>query len=376
MISCKNRKVGIITLHGYQNYGNKLQNYALQEIVKKIGFDVETVIFCSPIVKKKNIVNIIGKLFIKDGHTKIFDRICKIIRYSLHRDLENKRIKAFKEFSNKYLLEMFYNYNNETLSYLSNKFDFFITGSDQVWNPIYINKLPIYFLTFCKPNQRLSYAPSFGKEVIPKEYENKYKVWLSEMKSLSVREKSGAKIIKELVGRDVPVLVDPTLLISKEHWLSIARKAPNRPDDNYILTYFLGKVSDETNKQIKDLSKKYKMKIIRLADLNDREAYVAGPSEFIDYINSASILLTDSFHGVAFSILFEKPFIVYERSGSSMYSRIETLLEIFNLRSREVRHIKNADDIFNIDYSHVAPILEAERNKALNYLREAFNIQE
>lgn len=196
------------------------------------------------------------------------------------------------------------------------------------------------------------------------------------MKSLSVREKSGAKIIKELVGRDVPVLVDPTLLISKEHWLSIARKAPNRPDDNYILTYFLGKVSDETNKQIKDLSKKYKMKIIRLADLNDREAYVAGPSEFIDYINSASILLTDSFHGVAFSILFEKPFIVYERSGSSMYSRIETLLEIFNLRSREVRHIKNADDIFNIDYSHVAPILEAERNKALNYLREAFNIQE
>ena len=98
----------------------------MQEIVKKIGFDVETVIFCSPIVKKKNIVNIIGKLFIKDGHTKIFDRICKIIRYSLHRDLENKRIKAFKEFSNKYLLEMFYDYNNETLSYLSNKFDFLL----------------------------------------------------------------------------------------------------------------------------------------------------------------------------------------------------------------------------------------------------------
>ena len=376
MKSSSNGKVGIITLHGYHNYGNKLQNYALQESIKKLGFDVATVIISLPREKRKHIVDKISKLFTIDGQKKIFNRICKLIKYYFNKGLEDKRIKVFKSFSNEYLLEMFYDYNNETLTYLANKFDFFITGSDQVWNPIYKNELPIYFLTFCRPNQRLSYAPSFGQATIPKEYEDKYRAWLSEMKALSVREESGAKIIKDLTGRDAPVVVDPTLLISKEHWLSIAKKASNRPDDDYILTYFLGKVSAETKKQIKYFSKKYKMRVISLADLNDKDTYVAGPSEFIDYINSASILLTDSFHGVVFSILLEKPFIVYERLGSSMYSRIETLLEIFNLRSREVRHIKNADDIFNIDYSHVAPILEAERNKALNYLREAFNIQE
>ena len=357
MKSSSNGKVGIITLHGYHNYGNKLQNYALQESIKKLGFDVATVIISLPREKRKHIVDKISKLFTIDGQKKIFNRICKLIKYYFNKSLEDKRIKVFKSFSNEYLLEMFYDYNNETLTYLANKFDFFITGSDQVWNPIYKNELPIYFLTFCRPNQRLSYAPSFGQATIPKEYEDKYRAWLSEMKALSVREESGAKIIKDLTGRDAPVVVDPTLLISKEHWLSIAKKASNRPDDDYILTYFLGKVSAETKKQIKYFSKKYKMRVISLADLNDKDTYVAGPSEFIDYINSASILLTDSFHGVVFSISLEKPFIVYERLGSSMYSRIETLLDVFNLKSREIRNIKNADDIFRIDYSRVTPTI-------------------
>lgn len=380
------KRVGIITLHGHYNYGNKLQNYALQETIKYLGCDVETVIICNGIKKTNKPYNItkkikeINNLSYREICEKIYNRIentisKKTMNY-LYKRLINERIIKFKDFSSQYLSEKFFQNNDNELKLLSKKYDFFIAGSDQVWNPAHGNKLDIYFLSFAKKNQRISYAPSFGVAHIPEGMKDNYITWLTQINYLSVREKTGAKIIKELTGIDVPVLLDPTLLVSKKKWLSISKKALNRPEGEYLLTYFLGKIPNEAKKLIKDISKKHKMKVIKLADLKDKETYVTGPSEFIDYINSASIFLTDSFHGVVFSILLETPFVVYERIGASMYSRIETILDKFNLRSREAKNINNLDDILNIDFSHVPPILDEEREKALNYLKEALNIKE
>lgn len=380
MMNEQKTKVGIVTLHGYENYGNKLQNYALQEVIKDLGFTVETVVITNTQNNEKKYLQKINKattMSFKEIYKKIYARINRKKTYYINRKLINERINCFKDFSDIYLTEKFYSNEKLELGKVDEEYDYFITGSDQVWNPLYINKLPIYFLTFANKNKRISYAPSFGRSNIPKEYEERFRKWILGINRLSVREEAGSKIIKDLTGKDAIVLVDPTLMLTKEQWLSISKGAPNKPSKGYILTYFLGGISKENKNYINTVAKQNELDIINMADLKDRDTYKTGPSEFIDYINSANVFLTDSFHGVVFSILMETPFIVYKRisKSASMYSRIETLLDMFDLKSREAQNIKNMEEIFNVDYSHVPPILEEERKKSLDYLKEALNIK-
>lgn len=370
------KKIGILTLNGYGNYGNRLQNYAMQEALENLGFTVETIINDRT---KKNKAKLSDRIYtltensIYEVYKKIYNRYWRYV----NKNSIVKRTEVFKEFTLDYIKETGYSISKHNIpDDLSNKYDFFITGSDQVWNPNNLHGSSIYFLTFAEEHKRIAYAPSMGvSEIKPEDIEN-YKEWISGMHALSVREDDGAKIIKELTGRDAPVLVDPTLLLTKEKWVSISKEASNKPKGKYLLTYFLGGVPKEYKKQIKNISKENNLEVINLGDIREKETYRTGPSEFIDYINSCSIFCTDSFHGAVFSILFEKPFIVYERMGTSlsMFSRINTLLDKFQLESRKAEHIKNNEDVFNIDYSHVPEILEMERKKSFDYLKEALNI--
>ena len=198
------------------------------------------------------------------------------------------------------------------------------------------------------------------------------------MECLSVREESGADIIKEITGRNAIVLVDPTMMLSKDKWLSVSTADINKPKKEYLLTYFLGKTSRNVIDFIEQIATDNKLSVVRLGDRKDKARFIAGPSEFIDYINSATVIFTDSFHGVIFSILLEKPFVVFERVGDflSMNSRIETLLSKFNLKLRKWENIKDDQNFFHLDYSQVAPILKSEREKALNYLIKALNFKD
>ena len=374
-------KIGIITLNGYYNYGNRLQNYATQEVLKSLGFSIEAVIINNDTIlktkKNSKLFKRVSKL-IHEPIDALFWKINKKIFKCINNELINQRMKIFKKFTEEYILEREYNIlEDEGLKDLCEIYSYFIVGSDQVWNPDNIRSTPIYFLTFAERNKRISFAPSFGVSKIPSEWEKDYKIWLSGMHRLSVREETGAEIIKKLTGKDATVLVDPTLLLSKEKWLSISKESINKPKNKYILTYFLGDVPYKRRKIINSIAKKNNLEVINLADIRDKKTYLAGPSEFIDYINSASVLFTDSFHGCVFSILLETPFVVYERIGStSMYSRIDTLLSKFQLESRKAENIKTMDEIFKVDYSHIPPILEAERKKAFDYLKEALNVEE
>lgn len=377
-------KIAIITLNGYFNYGNRLQNYALQESLKILDNGVDSILIKNESIKKvKYRMGYRIKNNLYSSPSKIMRKIKNKIELKLNNksfsESNTKRTEIFKEFTNNYINETKYGVsNNNILGNLSDRYDYFVTGSDQVWNPSYNNGSSIYFLTFAPKEKRIAYAPSFGVSEIKPEFIDNYKKWISSMSKLSVREDDGAKIIKELTGRDAPVLVDPTLLLTKEKWLSISKEASNKPKGKYLLTYFLGGIPREYKKQVHDIVKRNNLEVINLGDIKERETYETGPSEFIDYINSCSLFLTDSFHGAVFSILLEKPFIVYERVGTSlsMYSRINTLLNKFNLESRKVENIKKGQDVFHIDYSHIPPILEEERNKAFDYLKEALNIED
>lgn len=373
------KKIGILTINDYDNYGNRLQNYAAQEVLKSLGFYVETVrneTEYTASMKKK-----IGKVksiswggFFKKSYLKIYNRL---IKYKL-KEIQSKRIERFKKFTSEYILETNYTISKENIpANFSDCYDFFVTGSDQVWNPIFRHGSSIDFLTFAPKEKRIAYSPSFGVSQISEEYLYNYKLWLSEMKSLSVREEAGANIIKNLTGREATVLIDPTLMLSKNKWLSIAKQASNKPKQKYLLTYFLGEISAKKNNKIQEIAKQNDLIIINLADPKDPYTYIADPSEFVDFINSASVFCTDSFHGVVFSILLETPFIIFNREGNipSMNSRIETLLSTFKLESRLEKNINNNREIFEIDYSHVGEILKNERGKVLKYLKNSLEIE-
>jgi hypothetical protein len=295
--------------------------------------------------------------------------IKKIKNINSRKTIES-RVRKFIIFSKKYLHEVEYE------SSKIKEYDYFITGSDQVWNPYYSLEHEKYFLQFAPKEKRIAYAPSFGVSEIPEDKKEIYKQWLNEIPHLSIRENEGAKIIKELTGKDAPVLVDPTLLLTKQEWLEISKEHENKPKSKYLLTYFLGDIPTKRKKLIKNIAKKYNLKIVRLADLKDKKTYTADPSEFIDYINSAEIFLTDSFHGTVFSILMGTPFYIFQRlGGKSMYSRINTLLEMTHFKNREEKDINLNRNLLDIDFSHVEDILNKERKKSVDFLKNALKLE-
>jgi hypothetical protein len=370
----KNKRVGILTLSGYFNYGNRLQAYATQETIKQLGFDADIIITKDILPFKENRIKRKTKIIYNDY--KIFLNRIKGSPSPYNRIKRRgyiKREKPFINFSKKYLSEKFYS-NEKYFNKISDNYNFFIAGSDQIWNPNYLNreKASIYFLTFAPRDKRIAYAASFGISNIPAKYMNDYKKWLSGIKNISVRENAGAKIINNLIGITPPVLIDPTLMLSKKEWLSISKIHVNKPRENYLLTYFVGGMDDKIKTKIKKISLDYNLKIIKLADLGDKKRIKTDPSEFIDYINSAKMFLTDSFHGVIFSIIMKTPFIVFERNDkkNSMFSRIDTLLKKFKLEGRKIGDINLNNQIFDIDFSHIQPILEYEQNKTINFLED------
>ena len=377
------RKVGIITLNDYSNYGNRLQNYALQEFIKMNGLDCETILN-KTIIDKSYLVR--GN---KNRFQALLDRDFKQICLTVNRKINNKinkrkiqsinsqREKIFKDFSKKYINETeFFIKLGEIDKKLEIEYEYLVAGSDQIWNPFSDRVSEVSFLTFAEKYKRISYAPSFGVYNIPQQEKSNYKKWLSEMKYISVREDVGAKIVKDLTGRDVPVVIDPTMILTKERWLSIAKESKAKPKKKYLLTYLLGGGSKEHKQKVKEIAKKYNLEIVNLGDIKDVEHYVTGPSEFIDYINDASVFFTDSFHGCVFSMLLDTPFIVCTRVGQdskiSMESRIDTFLDKFELQSRRYSNINNID-IFSCDYTKSNELLDIERKKAWDYLSNALN---
>ncbi|MCB2293960.1 polysaccharide pyruvyl transferase family protein [Clostridium algoriphilum] len=382
----KKKKIAILTINDYKNYGNRLQNYASQEVLKSLGFSVETLVNNTKHTgATQEDIGAVGRIkrLMGLGIKGLFTRVKFIIwkninKNKIHTNI-TKRVERFKNFTKVNISETDYSISDNNIPKdLSSRFDYFVTGSDQVWNPNFRYGSGIDFLTFASPSKRITYSPSFGIAEIPQYYKKSYKAWLSQMSCLSVREEAGADIIKELTGREASVLIDPTLMLSKEKWIAISDKAVSKPEKKYLLTYFMERISEVNMKRIRTIAKDNELQIVNLADITDGETYKVSPSEYIDYINSASIFCTDSFHGVIFSVLMGTPFMVFDREGAmpSMNSRIDTLLSTLNLESRLAKNISTKEQIFEADYTHVSKILEVERKKAMDYLKEALNVKD
>ena len=202
-----------------------------------------------------------------------------------------------------------------------------------------------------------------------------FQKYLNHIRCLSCREIQGVEIIKNLTGREARLVLDPTLLLSKTEWEKIAKKTKYVPDGEYLLTYFLGSVTEEYDKRIKKIANKNRLKIYNIMDLSDMDKFSTNPSEFIYLIKNAKLICTDSFHGTIFSIIFNKPYIIFERNSSmeNMNSRFESLNQILELPNRNYNKIKE-NEIFNIDYNKINKNIEKEKIKSIEYLKKSLDL--
>lgn len=393
-------KIGIITLLGHFNYGNRLQNYALQEFLSKFNVKVDSLWFDknkwdSPFAYMPTLP--LKREYSFKSYLK--DKIKFILNWKGYREKsfllkkyygeECIRQYNIKKFSDKYI-NINYNYQIENAIYNSKKmldfsnklereYAYFIVGSDQIWYPN-IDFYYIKFLRFISPNKRIAYAPSLAINRLSKKSTidvDLLKKGFSEMKNISVREKAGSKIIYNLIKKEVPVLVDPTILLSKEKWQMISEKPNWYNGENYILTYFLGNPSPI----IKKIAKKNNWKIYNLMDRDNFNLYTSKVEEFLYLIEQAKLVCTDSFHGTVFSILMNTPFLVVNRQEKGMpdmTSRIDTLMELFDYQDRYIVNGKcdlSDEEILQMDFSTVKIIQEREIKRSTEYMKKALKLE-
>lgn len=354
------KKVGIITINDYDNYGNRLQNYAVQKILNDNNIEAVTLKNYPTLNTKEKYVLRVCKFYIK----KVIDKLKKT------EHIERK--KCFNEF-NKNI--KFANKIVNPYSKISEDYDFFLVGSDQVWNPNLGGLSEVSLLNFAKDEQKVSFSASFGIGALPEKCKKETKEKLLKFKAISVREDAGKEIVDDLTERkDVEVLIDPTMLLDTKDWDKVSKKPTMLKDKKYILNYFLGELSRERKSEIEKIAKENNCEIINILN-KDEEFYQTGPSEFLYLEKNAFLICTDSFHSCVFAMLYDRPFVIFERDGkgSNMNSRIETLIRKFNLKNREFKETITTENL-NHDYTEAYKILEKEREKSIRFLKRALEI--
>jgi len=364
------RKIGIITFHSAHNYGAVLQVYALQKKVDN-----------SDIINLRNIyINSYYKI-IKLYKGKNVLKLGKSIISNIYYYKRNKkRYQNFEKFiSSKLKLSNKYK-NEDELKENFPKYDIYITGSDQVWNYEIANGLKdSYTLNFGDEKiKRISYAASIGNAVIPKELVNEYKTKISKIDYISVREENAKKVLQEIgIKKDIEVVLDPTLLLTKEEWNKEINELKNGIKEKYILAYVIEN-NEEYYKIVNELSRRTGLKVVHFEKNNKkyenslRSAYTQGPLEFLNLIKNAEYVVATSFHACIFSILFHKKFFIVPHLNTG--SRVTNLLDKLQIKGRifnTFEEFKNIDYNFETNYENVEKILQQEREKSMSFLKGA-----
>ena len=372
-------KIYTITFHHAYNFGSMLQTYALQEFVKKIALeknetvDYEIINLYTPfqeelyaVLKQKiNTKNIIKNIMTIPYFNKLKE---KNIKFNLFLEENCKLTKRFK--------------NKEELEIANLKADCFISGSDQIWNIRAHDFNFSYLFDFLDDNQyRISYAASMGPKMIDWEKYNKEKFekYIKKFSYLSVREKNTYLMLKDNFLESSNVNVDPTLLLRKNDWLNVASDM-NYNNGEYIFVYCL-EPSKEQIKIIKNISKILNLPVVITKYYNKNDyfnsfikMYNTGPQDFLSLINNAKLVLTSSFHGTVFSIIFQKKFFVFDGMKDN---RISEILEKSHLQERSIDKKDYKKKILQdskIDFLKSEEMIEEEQTRSMKYLIEALKI--
>lgn len=369
------KKIATITFHSSYNYGSHLQAYALQEFIKKISNEPidYKIINLRTQIQKNMYKNIFERTGFKNNLKKLLFLNYKKQFFKKAENYEKfltEKLQVTKEF-NTYDELM-----NENFDY-----DYYISGSDQLWN---LNAKDFdwsNYLEFVKKGKKISYSASFGPKPQRwnEEEKNRVKKDLEQFDYLSVREQGSFNNVKELTNKEPEIHVDPTMLLEKKDWLKIIGKEAILKKD-YIFFYDL-KGREEDIKIVKGISKRLNMPVvitkymsIKIHFSNFEKHYYCGPTEFLNLLYNSKLVLSSSFHGNVFSVIFNKPF--FALNGKTDF-RINTMLDKFNLSDRSItldELDKKINNVYNIDFSKAEKKFDIERTKSEEYLKEALDI--
>lgn len=356
-------KVGIVTFHFVNNFGGVLQAYALKKtLIKKCNVEVKIVDYRNWFIRFTDTVRLfpITKNIaeFKSGIKSMKDRYSRIHRFRKFCENRFDRTRYYK--------------NGLSLRFYPPDCDKYILGSDQIWNAVITFGIADpYFGGFVRESKdKFAYAPSFGKNYIHKIFTNKVKKYLQKLGSISVREKEGIELVKALTGRQAIQLIDPSFLLEKEDWDEIAVKP--HIDGEYILLYIM-----QRDDSIYDYVRKIKLKLgIQLVEISrygykpdfvDISLVDVGPDEFIGLFQCAACVCTNSYHGLSFSIIFQKE--LYLIQCKRFTGRINNLLELLQI-DKSIIFNKKDPQYLVYDKLLVEDIILRERNKAIDYIRK------
>lgn len=373
------RKVGIVTWCdnvGKTNYGQILQCYAIHSICDSLELDPVIIQY-----RKKSEMDFYQGKFSLDYFNKIYELLFKILIIEKKYD---KRIYLFRKFIRNNLNLSIPCYDKGDIEKAVKNCDIYICGSDQIWNPTCFD--PMYFLGFGNSDiKRVAYAPSgiSFEDPISNQIYRKMVPWINKIDYVSVREEKSAAILKKYTEKRIENVLDPTLLLDKKTWDKVA--AARLIKEPYILCYTIGSMRPH-KLVIKALMNKYNVKKVIYIPSNiaeDRMSFAeafdsAGPAEFISLIKYANAVCTDSFHGTAISIKYEKQFYILKRIHKNLEiwtssDRVDNILDKLNIGKRTLRCIQDVKNIIDIDYKEVDANLDIEIDKSKSFIINAIS---
>lgn len=361
-----------LTTYDVYNYGASLQAYALQQYLISQGLESELINYQPEYLRRKYDYNWVNpeSALSKFWITRVAYRIMKY----LQRQTTMGRKNAFDTFHKKFLKQTRPYYNYKELAMDPPKGDLYIVGSDQIWNTFYeAGRDGAFYLDFVKEGIKASYSASFSYTEISKEWEGKISEWLKDFKSIAVREYHGVDILKRM-GIDGCWVLDPVFLLPIEQWKEIMTSVNN--NDPYLLVYDF-----ESNKEIKRFCKEYaKKKGLKIYSINDtyprlyadKNFSSAGPREFLSLIYNCDVFVSNSFHGTAFSIIFNKPVFVFNRNRHKVNSRMESLTKMFDISDCIIPEGFNTEEYIRMkfDFEKINSILKRELENSKNFLNK------
>lgn len=365
-------KIGILTFHYAHNYGAMLQAYALNTYLNKHGYEAQIIDYRLPYIYRVHELLNFRQLYLRYSETNSrFISLLKTLKnYYKHRR-KNEKWHKFDLFLNKTLLKTKRINKKDEIQELG--FDAIICGSDQIWNSSLTGHLePLYFCEGLSNVLKIAYAASNGSDVVLEKDWSLFRQLISNFNAISVREQGLSNFLNAR-GFKNTVVLDPIFLLEKDDWYSICSKVTNQ---TYLLTYSFNEDPFFFN-HVKDIAEKKGLRIFSILykkyetlDSSYTQIINAGPIEFLSLFRYASFVVTNSFHGTAFSIMFNKQF--YSISPQKGKERIESLLQELDLTNRFYsKHLETPE--ISIDYKTVNKKLSILRDKSYDFLNNALN---
>ena len=362
-------RTGLLTFHASHNYGSVLQAYALSRTLANHGHDAEIInlrtdaqIKAYPVIEKKGI-----------------HRFYQLLHYPLLR----RRYNEYEQFINNILptgKEKF----ASTQELSKNTFDYeaYICGSDQIWNPACPDFEDAYFLSFLRDDDsalRIAYAPSLGKSSFSENELSIIRKGIKRFDRISVREETGASLLRTMTDKSIDVVCDPVLLLGRSQWEEFAVKPKNKKP--YILVYFLDN-NHGSRDQLEFLRKNTGYHVITINEYTRdffkpyHKAYGTSPKEFVGLLANAGMIYTNSFHGTVFATIFEKPFITAiakdKNTRNNSDSRKTDYLKRCGLMQCVYQDtLPNSEELMHIDFTETRRIINDFRKSSTDYLLQA-----